>query len=307
MPEERQSELRKDDSQCCRQQGNKHSLAYKLTHNLRSLRSQYLADADLAGPVLGVEAGPQAGGGLAQAHAVAAAVERLWEAAWSRIAEIVNEEYKEVNPEFRTLIAEYFYQRLQANIHRRVQRRLASFIEQYRSDTSRRPQLQREENRLIHEVETNRSIYQAFLESKTSAQITEAMHSTDLGVKISIMEPAEKSTLPVRPNALKIMIMALIFGCACGGGSILLTEYMDDSFRSVEEVQRVLKSPVLGTIPRTVAHFAWERRRRGRIILAWIVGLFLFMSIVSGAMYLYARKLESMNIGVELSEDLIGR
>ncbi|MDD3643396.1 MAG: hypothetical protein PHQ19_08050, partial [Candidatus Krumholzibacteria bacterium] len=80
-----------------------------------------------------------------------------------------------------------------------------------------------------------------------------------------------------------------------------------DSFRTVEEVQRILGVPVLGTIPKTVAHFAWERRKRGRLILAWVIGLFLFVGFVSGALYMYARVLERTDIGVELTEELIGR
>lgn len=245
--------------------------------------------------------------GSEESVAELAATERLWETLWMRMAEVVAAEYGELSPEVRSLITEYYYQRLQVNLQRRVQRRVAGYIEQYRSNISRRPQLQREENRLLHEVETNRSIYQAFLESKTSAQITEAMQSTDLGVVISVIEPAEMPFAPVKPNAMQIILMALIFGISCGGGSILLTEYMDDSFRSVEEVQRVLKSPVLGTVPRTVSHFAWERRKRGRMILMWIIGLFLFVSLISGAMYIYARSLEGLSIGVELSVDRSGR
>ena len=59
-----------------------------------------------------------------------------------------------------------------------------------------------------------------------------------------------------------------MFGIVCGLGSIIVTEYMDDSFRSVEEVQRILKLPVLGTIPKTVSHFAWERKKKGRMVLS---------------------------------------
>jgi uncharacterized protein involved in exopolysaccharide biosynthesis len=233
--------------------------------------------------------------------------QNLWEQIRTRIAEIVAGEYAQINDDYKPLITEYFYQRHQAEFYRSLERRLSGYIEQYRTNLSRRPQLQREENRLAHEVESNRSIYEMLLESKTSAKLTEAMQSTSLGVSIDIVEPAERPLSPVKPNKIKIIILALVFGFACGFGSILVTEYMDDSFRTVEEVQRTLGVPVLGTIPKTVAHFAWERKKRGRLILAWIVGLFLFVSFVSGALYMYARVLEGTNIGVELNEDLIER
>jgi uncharacterized protein involved in exopolysaccharide biosynthesis len=231
----------------------------------------------------------------------------LWEECRDRIVEIIADEYRELSDDIKPLITEYYFQRQQVQFYRSLERTISDFIEQYRTNLSTRPMLQRNENRLVHEVETNRSIYQAFLESKTSTQITEAMQSTNLGVNVSIMEPAERPLKPVEPNNLKIVIVALVFGLACGFGSVLVTEYMDDSFKTVEEVQRTLGLPVLGTIPKTVSHFAWERKKRGRLIVAWIVGLFLFVSIVSGSLFMYARMLEGTDIGVELSEELIER
>lgn len=227
---------------------------------------------------------------------------RLWEALRRRIGAIVDEEYDEFSSELRPLITEYFHQRYIIDYNRFKERKLQGYIDQFKQDMQRRPLLEREFNSLTHEVETNQAIYQAFLESKTSAQISEAVQSTNLGLRISIVEKAEKPFIPVKPDKIKIILLALIFGIASGLGSILITEYIDDSFRSVEEVERILKLPVLGTVPKTIAHFTWERKKQGKLILFWIVGLFLFISIVSGAMYMYARSLRSTSIGIELHE-----
>ncbi len=159
----------------------------------------------------------------------------------------------------------------------------------------------------MHDVETSQAVYDAFLESKTSSQINEAIQSTQLGVRISVIEKAERPLKPVKPNKIKVIVIAAMFGIVCGLGSILVTEYMDDSFRSVEEVQRVLKLPVLGTIPKTVTHFAWEKKKKGRMILIWTIGLILFIAMVSGAMFIYAKALQESSIGVELTDDLLGR
>ena len=233
--------------------------------------------------------------------------EALWEELRVRVSEIVHDEYSEFSNDVKPLITEYFFQRKQTNFFRSIERRLGGFVEQYRGNISRRPQLEREESKLVHEVETNQAIYDAFLESKTSAQINEAIQSTNLGVRISVIEKADRPITPVKPDRLKIVVIAAMFGMICGLGSILMTEYMDDSFRSVDEVQRILKLPVLGTIPKTVAHFTWERKKRGRMLLIWTVGLLLFITMVSGAMFIYAKALQESSIGVELNEDLLGR
>lgn len=233
--------------------------------------------------------------------------EALWEELRARVTEIVHDEYGEFSNDVKPLITEYFFQRRQTNFYRSIVRRLNGYITQYRENISRRPQLLREESKYVHDVETSQAIYDAFLESKTSSQINEAIQSTQLGVRISVIEKAERPLRPVKPNKIKVILIAAMFGIVCGLGSILVTEYMDDSFRSVEEVQRVLKLPVLGTIPKTVSHFAWERKKKGRMILIWIIGLILFIAMVSGAMFIYAKALQESSIGVELTDDLLGR
>jgi succinoglycan biosynthesis transport protein ExoP len=219
-----------------------------------------------------------------------------------RIGEVVGEEYKTFSMETHPVITEYFFQQRLLGYYRSKARKLQSYIDQHKTNTMRRPILEREFSRLSSEVETNRAIYQAFIESKTSAQITEAIQNTNLGLRISIIESADKPILPVKPEPLKIIIISLIFGAACGIGAILVTEYMDDSFRDVDEVQKFLKLPVLGTVPKTIASFAWEKRKQGRMILFWIIGLFIFVSIMTAALYIYERNLRKAAIGVKITE-----
>jgi uncharacterized protein involved in exopolysaccharide biosynthesis len=270
-----------------------------MDETLDNLERQLLADTEER--ILQELTGGQA------ADADLTSYEALWEELRSRIAEIVHDEYSEIAADIRPLITEYFFQRKQTSFFRSIERRLNSFIEQYRNNINRRPQLLREESKLAHEVETNQAIYDAFLESKTSAQINEAIQSTNLGVRINVIEKAERPINPVKPNRIRVIAMAAIFGLICGFGSILVTEYMDDSFRTVDEVQKILKLPVLGTIPKTVSHFAWEKQRRGRMLLVWTIGVILFVTMISGAMFIYAKALQESSIGVELSEDLLGR
>lgn len=219
------------------------------------------------------------------------------------IKDIVNEEYNTFSNEIRPLITEYFFQQKLLVFYRSKSRRLQGYIDQHRTNTKRMPILEREFNRLSGEAETNRAIYQAFIESKTSAQITEAIQNTNLGFHISIVEKADMPMAPVKPEPIKIILVALLFGASCGIGSILVTEYMDDSFRNVEEVQRFLKLPVLGTVPKTISSFSWEKKKRGKMILLWVIGLFLFVSIVTATLYIYERSLRQAGIGVRIHDN----
>jgi len=220
-----------------------------------------------------------------------------------RIMKVVGEEYGEFSPELHSLITEYFYQKYILDSYRFQKRKLDGFIEQFRKNLARRPFLEREFNRVSHEVETNRAIYQAFLESKTSAQISEAVQSTNLGLRINIIEEPEKPLAPVKPNKIKLILIALIFAGACGLGAIVVAEYLDDSFRSIEEAERVLRLPVLGTVPKMASGFEWERKRRGKVILFWIIGIVLFSAILAGSFYVYSKHLKSAGLGVEIKEE----
>jgi hypothetical protein len=220
-----------------------------------------------------------------------------------RIADLVQGEYRNLSAEVYPLIVEYFYQRSLNDYYSFVSRKLQGYLDQYTRNYEMRPGLEREFNRLTQDVETNRAIYKAFLESKTSARISEAAQTTNLGLSINVIERAEKPLTPVKPNPLKIMFLAVIFGGACGLGAIIVTEYIDDSFRSIDEVERLLKTPVLGTVPKMAAGFAWERKQRGLMVISWIVGVVLLVGIMSGALYIYANQLKSNGLGFELKED----
>jgi hypothetical protein len=221
----------------------------------------------------------------------------------NRITTVVQAEYRSIAADLHPLIAEYYYQRSLVDYYAILNRRLEGYIDQYSKNYERKPSLERQFNGLTHEVETNRAVYKAFLESKTSAKISEAAQTTNLGLSMNIIERAEKPFTPQKPDPLKIVIVAILFGAACGLGAILVTEYLDDSFKSVEEVERVMKTTVLGTVPKMETGFAWEKKQRGIMIVSWIVGVVLFIVVMSGAFYLYANYLRSSGLGLQIKQE----
>jgi capsular polysaccharide biosynthesis protein len=52
------------------------------------------------------------------------------------------------------------------------------------------------------------------------------------------------------PYRVKITLFGCLFGLAIGGGSVILSEFFDTSFKKVEEVEEYLGLKVLGTVPR---------------------------------------------------------
>lgn len=127
---------------------------------------------------------------------------------------------------------------------------LTSLINELKRTIGKAPSRELELNRLRGEVEANRRIYETILQQNQGSEIEEALQRTAAEFKFRIIEPAIKPIKPIKPNRVKLMLMAIAVGCAIGGGIIFLLEYMDHSFKKVEDIEKYLDLPVLGTIPR---------------------------------------------------------
>ena len=65
---------------------------------------------------------------------------------------------------------------------------------------------------------------------------------------LSLLDPAEAPTIPVSPNMLRNMLIALGAGLALALGVAFIREALDDTLRSPEDAERKLGLPLLGTI-----------------------------------------------------------
>ncbi len=70
---------------------------------------------------------------------------------------------------------------------------------------------------------------------------------------IEILNAAEPASFPERPSWLLNMLLALVAGGALGIGVALLVEFLDTSFRSIEDLEAQLGLPILGVVPREVS------------------------------------------------------
>lgn len=125
---------------------------------------------------------------------------------------------------------------------------LSDLIKIYKAGLSKGPSREMTLNRLQREVEANRQIYQTLLQQTRGSEIEEALQRTAAEFKFKIIEPAIKPSMPIKPNRIKMILMAILVGSGIGVGLIFLLEYTDRSFKTVEAVEKYLNLPVLGTI-----------------------------------------------------------
>ncbi len=116
--------------------------------------------------------------------------------------------------------------------------------------------------RLKREALVNEKIYTMMQEKYEESRITEV---GQLG-KVRIVDPARPPRYPVKPKKKLNLMLAAIIGLMLGVGIAFVIEYMDNSIRSPEEVER-MGLPLLGTIPVIAEEEEDGSRNNGRLRL----------------------------------------
>ena len=101
-------------------------------------------------------------------------------------------------------------------------------------------------NILKREADTNRSIYDGLLQRYKEVGIAGAVGANN----VSIVDRAEPPGSPSSPRVLLNTVIGGILGLVVGVGLALVREYVDDTLKSGEDVERVARLPVLGVVPK---------------------------------------------------------
>ncbi|HKS42819.1 MAG TPA: polysaccharide biosynthesis tyrosine autokinase [Blastocatellia bacterium] len=112
-------------------------------------------------------------------------------------------------------------------------------------------------NILKQEVETNKQMYQDFLQKTNQAKVEVAQQHNNL----RLIQPARVPRAPVGPGRFRTILFGLLLSFAGGIGLAFVLEYLDNSIKSVEDVGRYVRLPALGVIPAISANTA---RRVGK-------------------------------------------
>ncbi|MBI5976507.1 Wzz/FepE/Etk N-terminal domain-containing protein [Clostridium perfringens] len=66
---------------------------------------------------------------------------------------------------------------------------------------------------------------------------------------IQVIQAPQLPEHPVSPNKKLNILIAFVLGLMVGVGVVLLLEYLDNTFKSREELEKTLELPIIGTIP----------------------------------------------------------
>ena len=80
----------------------------------------------------------------------------------------------------------------------------------------------------------------------------------------SVVESAAIDPAPISPNPTRSGTLGLVVGLAFGLGMVFVAEYLDNTIKSIEEVEKLFDAPVLGNIP--AEQMGPEEKRRLTIV-----------------------------------------
>lgn len=112
------------------------------------------------------------------------------------------------------------------------------------------PQYQAQLDQLNREINAARDLRDRFKEQLEGSQISQAFLRE---TRFYVVEPAKIPLVPVRPDRPKILVVGIILGLMIGVGAALLAELLDNSLKTVEDVESYLGYRVIGVIPEIAA------------------------------------------------------
>jgi capsular exopolysaccharide synthesis family protein len=99
---------------------------------------------------------------------------------------------------------------------------------------------------LAREVDTNRQLYDSVLQRMKEMGVAADIRASN----IFVVDRAEPSRYPSRPAKVKDVSISALLGLAGAVGIVLVLETLENTFKTPDEIQRVLRLPSLALVPK---------------------------------------------------------
>lgn len=101
-------------------------------------------------------------------------------------------------------------------------------------------------NILKQAVDSNQQLYQGMLQRMKEAQVSAGLNASNIRIVDSAIVPKG----PVKPRIMLNLALGLILGLGLGVGLAFFQEYLDKTLKSSDDVERLLRLPSLGILPK---------------------------------------------------------
>ena len=131
---------------------------------------------------------------------------------------------------------------------------------EYRSKTVELGEREKEYKRIMRDIEAKENLYTLLQTRREEAVVAESLKEEGIAT-VKILDPATPPQKPIKPNRLLNSLLGCVVGLMMGVGTASVFEYMDHSFKNVDDVESFLGLPVLAAIPRVEGRVLQRKKR----------------------------------------------
>ncbi len=172
------------------------------------------------------------------------------------LAEVIARQYPGFDAATRQTILEYQSFLNDLHILQARAKVTGDVLKSFEQQATTEPSVQLELRRFEDELEQNRRVYRMFFEQSRGSQIEEALQHSDADFKYSIVEPARVPIFAVGGSKRNFVVVGFLASLAVGLALVVGLEFLDQTIRSVEDVEKYLQLPVWGIVPKMSAPFS---------------------------------------------------
>ena len=162
-----------------------------------------------------------------------------------QVERVVGTETRTINPVHRDLYAGIITQEVELMALEARETGLRSLIEESEAKLSHLPAKELELARLTRDAKVLEELYIMLRTRNEETRIAEAMQTADVQVIDESILPLN----PVKPRIKLNIAIGAVLGVFLGVGLAFLLEFMDNTIKTKDDVERLLGIPVLGQIP----------------------------------------------------------
>jgi len=119
-------------------------------------------------------------------------------------------------------------------------------VEGQKAETQKLSERSIEYSVLAREADKNRELYENLLKRLKETSVAGELGTTN----VRIVDRAEVPVTPSRPKPLQYILLSVVVGLFMGGGLAFFFEYLDNTIKTPDDIEKYVEAPCLALIPR---------------------------------------------------------
>ena len=147
----------------------------------------------------------------------------------------------------------------------------------YQKRVENTPKREQELLSLKRDYANVKGTYDSLLKRKLEAAISVNMEKKQKGEQFRVIDPARLPEKIIKPDMNRLFVLTLAAGLVVGCGLVFLLEYFDTSFRRPEDIDSLLRVPVIAILPSVIHPEDIKMKRRNLFLSVFSIIITSFL------------------------------